>query len=296
MPLVSIGLPLVNEPLEDVEFAIQSIFGQTVQAWELFIFCDGSSDSHYERFQAIDDARVTVLRNESPRGIANSLNRLAQIANGEYIAILASDDAWPLDRLEVQLAHLRGDPALDVSAGQMVIIDEAGAVVGGQSPARLPREASGWVSGTPVSHATAMASKGWFLSHPYDESLLRAQDRAFWIASHQDSRIEIMDEVLYYYRVPMLPNYRKYARSCGFARAVIWKYGPLVCSRPEVVRIYLEAWVKQGIVAVAYAMGLYPKVYQRRLVEIPSEEMNHHSRMLQDIAAVSVPGWESKGA
>lgn len=290
-PLVTIGLPLVNEPIEDIEFAIKSIYAQSFTNWELIIFCDGSSDSHGDRLKEISDPRVTLVRNPTPTGIGRNLNRLASMARGEYIAILAADDAWPTNRLEIQLKHLTMPTAPDVSAGQMLIISDSETIQGGQPLAEIPNRESGWVSGTPISHATAMARTRWFQDHPYDESLLRAQDRAFWIIAHRGSSIEILDDILYYYRVPTLPNFKKYTRSCKFARRVIWNYGPRICSRGSVISIYLESFVKQTIVSLAYATGQFDKVYQRRLLELDHGVRGFHERQLGIISDTQVPGW-----
>lgn len=291
-PLVSIGLPLVNERIQDVEFAVRSIYAQSVSSWELFIFCDGSSDAHVRRLSEISDPRIRILRNPSSKGIAHSLNRLAQMARGEYLAILAADDAWVPNRLQIQLDRLTDSDAPDVLAGQMAIISDAHTVEGGQARAVIPSRTSGWVSGTPISHATAMARTRWFQEHPYDESLMRAQDRAFWITAHRGNKIEILDEILYYYRVPTIPNYRKYARSCSYARKVIRTYGHQVCPWRIVLAIYIKSLVKQGIIAIAYAAGRYPDVYRRRLIQMSDHEKQSHLENLSRVFETPVPGWD----
>jgi glycosyltransferase involved in cell wall biosynthesis len=294
-PLVTIGLPLVNEPLADVELAVRSIYAQDVVDWELIIFCDGSSDEHVARLRAISDSRVSIVRNPSPRGIGSNLNRLAHMATGKYIAILASDDLWAPDRLTVQLARLEGHNPPDVLAGQMIVISDSTTVEGAQKPAVVPESPRGWVASTPISHATAMARTEWFRDHPYDESLIRAQDRAFWITAHNGTSIEILDNEIYYYRVPKPISYRKYARSMRYTRRVIWTYGRKLCTIRELLSIFIESAIKQAITAVLTVAGGASMLYYRRIDPLTEDARRRHEKILRTISGTPVPGWDDAG-
>ncbi|WP_417505954.1 glycosyltransferase family 2 protein [Microbacterium sp.] len=291
---VTVGIPMVREPLSQIELAVRSVYAQTFADWELVFFADGSPEEHIDLLRRIDDPRVRIIVNESSQGIASSLNRLADIADGKYIAILAADDMWTPQRLAIQVARLEEDDAPDVLAAQMVIISDDETVEGAQKPARIPDNARGWVEGTPISHATAMARSEWFRSHPYDESLIRAQDRAFWITAHRGSVIEILEEPVYYYRVPKPTSYRKYAWSSKFARRVIWKYGRTVLPTPAVVEIYARSIAKQMVTAAVAVFGGSERLYQRRIDPISEEQERAHLGTLAAIRATPVPGWDSR--
>lgn len=254
-PTFTIGIPMVNEPLAQIQLAIQSVFAQSLTDWELIFLCDASPDEHVTQLNTIEDIRARVIHFKQPGGIARSLNTLAREAKGRFIAILAADDAWPTDRLELQRARMDAPNPPDVLAGQMLVISDESSVEGMQRKAVLPRTTEGWVAGTPISHATAIATPEWFQQHPYDESLIRAQDRAFWITSHQNSTIEILDDFLYFYRVPKPIPYKKYAWSSKYARRVIWKYGPDVISHLKVIRILIESVLKQLATKVSTTFG-----------------------------------------
>ncbi len=134
---VTVGIPMVREPLSQIELAVRSVYAQTFADWELVFFADGSPDEHIDLLRSIDDPRVRIIVNESSQGIASSLNRLADIADGKYIAILAADDMWTPQRLAIQVARLEEDDAPDVLAAQMVIISDDETVEGAQKPARI---------------------------------------------------------------------------------------------------------------------------------------------------------------
>ncbi|MDR2997032.1 MAG: glycosyltransferase family 2 protein [Microbacterium sp.] len=292
-PLVTIGIPLVNEDMAEIRLAVRSVYAQSLPDWELVFFCDGSSAERVRMLEGIDDPRVSIIVNETSQGIASSLNRLADMATGKYIAILAADDMWTPDRLEKQIARMEEADAPDVLAAQMVVISDSVTVEGAQKPARVPNSSRGWVEGTPISHATAVARSGWFRDHPYDTRLIRAQDRAFWIRSHKGSRIEIMDEAVYFYRVPKPLSYRKYAWGSKYARQVIWRYGREVCSVPAVAVIYAKSLVKQAVVAAATLLGRSDRLYYRRIDPLTGPELEALRRDLEEISRTTVPGWPS---
>lgn len=295
-PLVTIGIPLVNEDVVEIELAVRSVYAQGLSDWELVFFCDGSSEERVRMLDSIDDERVSIVVNETSQGIASSLNRLADMANGKYIAILAADDMWTPDRLERQIARMEDADPPDVLAAQMVVISDSKTIEGAQKPARVPDSSRGWVEGTPISHATAVATTGWFRDHPYDTSLIRAQDRAFWIRSHKGSRIEILNDAVYYYRVPKPLSYRKYAWGSKYARQVIWRYGREVCSTPTVAIIYAKSLAKQAVIALASMLGRSDRLYYRRIDPISPAEIERHNLSLDTIRRTVVPGWPQPGA
>lgn len=104
-PLVSVVMPAYNAE-KYIDEAISSVISQTYTKWELLIIDDCSTDGTAkiaERF-ASQDSRIHLLRNLQNMGVARSRNRGINIARGEWIALLDSDDAWREMKLEKQLA------------------------------------------------------------------------------------------------------------------------------------------------------------------------------------------------
>ena len=104
-PLVSVIMPAYNAE-KYIGEAIASVRAQTYENWELLILDDGSADRTAEIAQAYAqrDARIRVLRNPQNMGVARTRNRGFDLAQGEWIALLDSDDRWRAQKLEKQLA------------------------------------------------------------------------------------------------------------------------------------------------------------------------------------------------
>lgn len=106
LPLVSITMPAYN-CASYVREAIQSVLGQTYQNWELLITDDGSSDLTWQMITSLHDPRISAVRHEQNAGIVATRNELLERVNGEFIAVLDSDDMWlDTDKLRNQVAFL----------------------------------------------------------------------------------------------------------------------------------------------------------------------------------------------
>lgn len=105
--LVSIVMPAFN--CEDYVFeALESVFCQTYDDWELIVVNDCSSDSTksiVERFCRMDE-RVGLINHESNLGAAASRATGIEAAKGEYIAFFDADDVWLPDKLLIQLDYM----------------------------------------------------------------------------------------------------------------------------------------------------------------------------------------------
>lgn len=102
---VSVVIPLYNH--EDyVAAAIESVLGQTVPPLEIIVIDDGSTDAGgtvVEQLAAKAVISLRYLRQENG-GSHAAINRGLELARGEWLAILNSDDVWVPTRLEEMLA------------------------------------------------------------------------------------------------------------------------------------------------------------------------------------------------
>src|SRR6266581_8052561 len=114
-PLVSVIVIFFNA--EDfIQEAIESVFAQTYEHWELLLVDDGSTDksrSIAERCAEQYPDKVRCLEHEGRqnRGMSASRNLGIAHAKGEYIAFLDADDVWLPNKLEHQVAILESQPA-----------------------------------------------------------------------------------------------------------------------------------------------------------------------------------------
>jgi glycosyltransferase involved in cell wall biosynthesis len=107
-PLVSVVMPLFNTALY-VSESIHSILNQTYQNIELIIVNDGSTDNSEEVALSFSDSRIKYYRNEENRKIVYTRNRAIELAKGEYIAFLDSDDISSPERIQLQVDFLRNN-------------------------------------------------------------------------------------------------------------------------------------------------------------------------------------------
>jgi glycosyltransferase involved in cell wall biosynthesis len=105
-----------------IEEAIQSVFAQTYERWELLLVDDGSTDEstrlakHYvERHPD----RVRYLEHPGHRNLGMSASRNLGIrhARGEFIALLDADDVYLPMKLEHQVGLLETHPDVDMVYG-----------------------------------------------------------------------------------------------------------------------------------------------------------------------------------
>lgn len=104
-PRVSIVLPTFDRP-GFLRAAIDSVFAQSCQDWELLIADDGSAAATRDWLRNLGSDRVRVLWLEHTGNPARVRNAALRESRAHYIAFLDSDDVWSPDKLTVQLAAL----------------------------------------------------------------------------------------------------------------------------------------------------------------------------------------------
>ncbi len=107
-PSVSVVMPVFNGA-ETIGEAIQSVFHQTYEDWELLVVDDGSTDGTLVAAHSFTDERVRVLAG-SRRGFSWALNTGLRNARGKFLARLDADDIALPTRLETQLTFLDAHP------------------------------------------------------------------------------------------------------------------------------------------------------------------------------------------
>jgi glycosyltransferase involved in cell wall biosynthesis len=125
MPTVSVIIPSYNHE-RFVKECIQSVLKQTFQDFEIIITDDGSSDRTVEIIENFKDPRIKLFRHIKNKGASVATNNCISNSNGKYIAMLSSDDAWYLEKLEVQVQYLDEHPEIAAVFGKPEWVDESG--------------------------------------------------------------------------------------------------------------------------------------------------------------------------
>ena len=102
--LVSIIMPAYNCE-KFIEEAVNSVFKQTYDSWELIIIDDLSNDNTVAIIEKLStrDNRIRFFRNEFNLGVSKTRNKGINMAKGDWIAFLDSDDIWSKEKLEKQI-------------------------------------------------------------------------------------------------------------------------------------------------------------------------------------------------
>lgn len=120
-PLISVVIIFLNgEPF--LEEAIDSVFSQTYQNWELLLVDDGSNDGSTDvakRYAARLPGQIRYLEhpNHENRGMSASRNLGIANAHGEYLAFVDADDTLLPMKLEVQARILEAEPSAGMVYG-----------------------------------------------------------------------------------------------------------------------------------------------------------------------------------
>lgn len=124
--LVSIIMPAYNCE-KYIEEAINSVIAQTYRNWELLVLDDGSKDDTLKVIEEFSqkDTRIKALPNGRNMGVSATRNRGLELADGEWIAFLDSDDMWEPNKLEKQLELAEKKEAEFLFTGASYINEES---------------------------------------------------------------------------------------------------------------------------------------------------------------------------
>jgi glycosyltransferase involved in cell wall biosynthesis/carbonic anhydrase/acetyltransferase-like protein (isoleucine patch superfamily) len=128
--LVTIIIPSYNHE-KYVEQSILSALNQTYKNIEIIIIDDGSSDATPEIIESIVSAyngekSLRLFRQEN-QGLTKTLNRAVNLASGEFITFLASDDAYLPTRIQDTVSRLLEEPETTAAVySDGLLIDDKG--------------------------------------------------------------------------------------------------------------------------------------------------------------------------
>ncbi len=122
IPKVSVLMPVYNTRAEYLRAAVKSILVQTYNDFEFLIIDDGSSNEVEKVIRSYSDPRIIFSRNEVNLGIASTRNKLLEMARGEYLAVMDSDDLSMPDRFQKQVDFLDMHSEVGLVGSQVRVI------------------------------------------------------------------------------------------------------------------------------------------------------------------------------
>jgi glycosyltransferase involved in cell wall biosynthesis len=201
-PRVSVVIPAYNAAAT-IGQALDSVFAQTFQDFEIVVVDDGSTDSTSEVLAAYRD-RVRILTKVNEGKPATTRNLGVRAARGELVAFLDADDWWRDVKLARQAALLDRKPEVGLVYTADATVDADGKIL---SVNPCPVEARGHIYELLTVHnvmvgSSVMARRDAILkAGGFDESLTSIENWDLWIRISRDWVIEYIDEPLTLYRV-----------------------------------------------------------------------------------------------
>ena len=111
---MSVIMSTCNTDEKKLREAVESILAQTLQNIEFIIVVDGGHDDMI--IKDYNDERIKLIKNEETMGLPYSLNKAIEIAQGEYIARMDSDDISVKNRLEIESSFMDNHKEIDICA------------------------------------------------------------------------------------------------------------------------------------------------------------------------------------
>ncbi|MEH2157133.1 glycosyltransferase family 2 protein [Nostoc sp.] len=215
-PKVSVIIPAYNTEAY-IAKAIESALEQTLDDIEVIIVDDGSTDKTVEIAKSFTDQRLKIMVNQQNLGVSAARNRALRAAQGEWIAVLDSDDWYVPERLE-KLVYLANEINADMIADDLhlikdgatspwsTLIQESGECIDKIIPIDIVYFVETDVYGKPGLHlglSKPLFKREFLVKHGimYDENLSIAED--FWFDMKlliNGARFFLVPKPYYFYR------------------------------------------------------------------------------------------------
>lgn len=200
-PLVSILMP-VYKTATYLQEAIDSILSQSFSDFELIVLNDCSPDNAEDILDIYDDPRIVRYRGAENQGLSNVLNIGLDMAKGEYIARMDSDDISLPNRLKTQVDYLESHPDIDLcSCGMQLFGAKDETWIRESDPEKVKITALFF---SPILHASSVWRKDSFERNDlrFRQEMVPAEDYDMWTrALVKGLKLINLPTVLYKYRI-----------------------------------------------------------------------------------------------
>jgi glycosyltransferase involved in cell wall biosynthesis len=288
-PTVTIGIAFKN-PGQHFIIALQSVFAQTCDDWELILYDDGSTDGALEFSQSLDDPRLRVMTDGHSRGLAPRLNQMVSLARGGYFVRMDADDIMHPDRLFKQIALLERSAA--VVGTSSIGIDAKNKPISWKSAMRTQQK--GFAARHSFFHSTVAANVEWFRTNAYTEHHVyhRAEDAELWCRTTGNSRFEWIPEPLMFIREVGVFSYTKHI---GTSLGVLHLAHERSRTGTERVTLLTRELGKLWVTLVLDAIGKVDWLVSRRGRALSSAELNQAETIIQRIENQELPTLQQFG-
>ena len=231
--LVSVVIPAYNQG-QFVRDAVLSALEQTYQPLEVIVIDDGSTDDTVIRLAPYAQ-RIRIIRQEN-RGLSAARNTGIRHSSGEWIALLDADDVWHRQKLEVQLAAVRGrDDVALVGSSRASSLSNLSL----PSPRVYELTVRDFVLSSRTGTSGALIRRSCFDTVGlFDESLRSVEDRDMWLRLAARFPCVLVDSPCWWYRIhPMQMNRNSHRMFVNYRRVL----SNFFATHPQHRQLYRQA-------------------------------------------------------
>ncbi|HTI51433.1 MAG TPA: glycosyltransferase family 2 protein [Planctomycetaceae bacterium] len=269
-PRVSVIIPTYNRA-SLVCAAIESVLGQGYPNLEVLVIDDGSTDDTAQ-VVARFGTPVRYVR-QSNAGAASARNRGIELATGELVAFLDSDDLFLPGKLKEQVQCFQQQPALVLVYCWFSVLDEWGRCRLGRRcrlTGHVAQELLAQSMQGPLATPTVMVRRpALFEAGLFDESMTLSEDTDLWCRLARRGPIALIPEVLVQVRrhsgnLSFAPGRKRY---CQAAIRILNKAFDDIpnCPRLWRMRLCLKAFLWSWLVAAGSLLPLGPSFWLRAM-------------------------------
>ncbi|AMG31944.1 cell wall biosynthesis glycosyltransferase [Grimontia hollisae] len=124
--MISVIMPSFNHD-KYIKSSVESILNQSYFDLELIVIDDGSKDSSVKYLETIRDTRFKLIKQEN-KGAHLAINTGLNMAKGDYISIINSDDRYCIDRLE-KIISFMNSRKIEFCCSWIELINEHGKLI-----------------------------------------------------------------------------------------------------------------------------------------------------------------------
>jgi glycosyltransferase involved in cell wall biosynthesis len=200
MPKVTVFMPVYNRA-RTIRESVDSVLAQTFTDFELLLIDDGSTDESVRIIESYDDPRIRLVRHEENQGIPKTRNDGLRLAEGEYLALLDSDDCACPKRLERQVRMLDERPKIAAVGSWLKQIDANSHTKGILIRPVLPRQIHARIPFVTCFKNPAMTARTDLMrKFGYREQFVFCQDIDMWARMSVEHELANIPEFLTRYR------------------------------------------------------------------------------------------------
>jgi len=208
MPRVSVVITSYNRA-QFLPECLESVLSQTFRDFEVLVIDDGSTDNTPDLMRSYGPP-VRYIR-QMNQGVVAAYNKGIELASGEYVAFLDSDDAFMPYALQMGVEIFDKHPEVGLSHGQAYLVDNEGNMIGLKIPYRSKgsfvrsgkEEIKSLIMGNYITGSTTMVRRRCFgVVGLFDNTFCYgSEDFEMWIRLTKKHDVAYIDKPLAKYRV-----------------------------------------------------------------------------------------------